>query len=90
VLQRQYDREAQTVILVTHSIEEALTLSDRVLVMSARPGRILHEARVPFARPRDAIALRSDSRFSALFAEVWDVLRDEVARARAAELEEAV
>jgi NitT/TauT family transport system ATP-binding protein len=90
VLLRQYDREAQTVILVTHSIEEALTLSDRVLVMSARPGRILHEVRVPFARPRDAIALRSDPRFSALFAEVWDVLRDEVARARAAELEEVV
>jgi NitT/TauT family transport system ATP-binding protein len=90
LLLRQYDREAQTVILVTHSIEEALTLSDRVLVMSARPGHILHEVHVPFARPRDVIALRSDPHFSALFAEVWDVLRDEVARARAAELEEVV
>jgi NitT/TauT family transport system ATP-binding protein len=57
--------------------------------MSARPGHILHEVRVPFERPRDAVALRTDSRFSALFAEIWDVLRDEVERARRAEYEEA-
>ncbi len=85
-LLRQWDREAKTVVFVTHSIEEALTLGDRVLVMSARPGRLIHEFRAPFARPRDAIALRSDPRFSAMFAEIWSVLRDEVERARAAEL----
>lgn len=79
------ERVAQTTILVTHSIEEALTLCDRVLVMSARPGRLLHEVRVPFGRPRDAIALRSVPGFSALVAEIWDVLRDEVERARLAE-----
>jgi NitT/TauT family transport system ATP-binding protein len=88
LLLQQWDRADQTVILVTHSIEEALTLCDRVLVMSARPGRILHDVRVPFERPRDAIALRTDQRFSALFSSIWDVLRDEVERARAAELEE--
>lgn len=73
---------AQTTILVTHSIEEALTLSDRVLVMSASPGRLLHEVVVPFARPRDVIALRSNPQFSSLVAEIWGVLRDEVERAR--------
>ncbi len=90
LLLRQWEQTRQTVLLVTHSIEEALTLSDRVLVMSARPGHILHEVPVPFARPRDAIGLRTDPRFSALFAEIWEVLRDEVERARSAEFEEAV
>jgi NitT/TauT family transport system ATP-binding protein len=85
-LLQQWERHAKTVVFVTHSIEEALTLGDRVFLMSARPGRLLHEVRVPFDRPRDAVALRTDPRFSALFAEVWDVLRDEVDRARAAEV----
>ncbi|NJK79977.1 MAG: ABC transporter ATP-binding protein [Chloroflexaceae bacterium] len=86
VLLEQYEQADQTVLIVTHSIEEALTLSDRVLIMSARPGRILAEVAVPFARPRDAIALRSDPAFSALVADIWGVLRSEVERARTAEL----
>jgi NitT/TauT family transport system ATP-binding protein len=79
-LLQQWERDRKTVVFVTHSIEEALTLGDRVLVMSARPGTLLHEVRVPFDRPRDAVALRTDARFSALFAEIWAVLRDEVGR----------
>lgn len=84
-LLEQCERNAKTVIFVTHSIEEALTLGDRVFIMSARPGKLLHEIEVPFERPRDAVALRTDPRFSALFADVWEVLRDEVDRARLAE-----
>jgi NitT/TauT family transport system ATP-binding protein len=87
LLLRQCEQASHTVVLVTHSIEEALTISDRVLVMSARPGRFLLEIEVPFARPRDAIALRSNPEFSALVADIWHVLRDEVERARAVELE---
>ncbi len=85
-LLQQWERSTKTVVFVTHSIEEALTLGDRVCVMSARPGRLLHEVRVPFTRPRDAVALRTDPRFSGLFAEIWGVLRDEVDRARADEV----
>ncbi len=81
-LLEQWERNTKTVIFVTHSIEEALTLGDRVYIMSARPGKLLHEVQVPFVRPRDAVALRTDPRFSTLFAEVWEVLRDEVDRAR--------
>jgi NitT/TauT family transport system ATP-binding protein len=84
-LLQQWERNTKTVIFVTHSIEEALTLGDRIFVMSARPGRLLREVAVPFARPRDAVQLRTDPRFSALFAEIWETLRDEVERARAAE-----
>jgi NitT/TauT family transport system ATP-binding protein len=84
-LLEQWEQSAKTVLFVTHSIEEALTLGDRVHVMSARPGRILHTAEVPFARPRDAAALRADPRFGQLYGQVWEVLRDEVERARAEE-----
>ena len=84
-LLEQWERNTKTVLFVTHSIEEALTLGDRVLVMSARPGRLIHEVQVPFERPRDAVALRTDPRFSTLFAEVWESLREEVARAQIAE-----
>ncbi|MDQ3929036.1 MAG: ABC transporter ATP-binding protein, partial [Chloroflexota bacterium] len=85
-LLEQWERNAKTVIFVTHSIEEALTLGDRVYVMSARPGKLLNEFRVPFERPRDAVALRTDPRFSTLFADIWDVLREEVDRARLSEM----
>ncbi len=85
LLLEQWEHNAKTVIFVTHSIEEALTLGDIVYVMSARPGQIIHQLQVPFARPRDAAALRADPRFGALYAQIWGVLRDEVERARAAE-----
>jgi NitT/TauT family transport system ATP-binding protein len=49
-----WEQNRTPVIFVTHDIEEAILLSDRVLVMSPRPGRIAAEYRVPFGRPRDA------------------------------------
>ena len=85
-LLQQWERTTKTVVFVTHSIEEALTLGDRIFVMSARPGTLIREVVVPFSRPRDAVALRTDPRFSALFAEIWDVLGVEVERARADEV----
>ncbi|WP_435798153.1 ABC transporter ATP-binding protein [Streptomyces decoyicus] len=66
-----------TTLFITHSLEEALVLGDRVLVMSARPGRIIAERRPPFGRPRTG-AVRDTSEFTALKAELWQLLRNEV------------
>ena len=79
-LLRIWSDTGKTVIFVTHSIEEALMLGDRVLVMTARPGRIAREVMVPFGRPRSLTDVRAHPAFAPLFQEIWSTLRDEVAR----------
>jgi NitT/TauT family transport system ATP-binding protein len=73
-----WNATGNTILFVTHSIDEALTLADRVLVMSARPGTIIAEETVTIPRPRDVVALRSDPHFGELFARIWSLLKDEV------------
>lgn len=69
--------EQRTVLFVTHSLEEAIILGDRVIVMSARPGRILADKRPPFPRPRTA-DIRESAEFAAFRGELWQLLRGEV------------
>lgn len=69
----------RTVIFVTHSLEEAILLSDRVVVMSARPGRVIDDMMIPFPRPR-AASLRASPEFGRIRAELWEHLRVEVER----------
>jgi NitT/TauT family transport system ATP-binding protein len=78
-----WEEQQQTVIFVTHDLAEALTLADRIVVLSARPGRIKEVFEVPFARPRNAIALRETPEYSALFSRVWHSLGEEFQRSRA-------
>jgi NitT/TauT family transport system ATP-binding protein len=59
-LQRIWSARQITTMLITHSVDEALFLADRVVVMSGRPGRILREVKVPFGRPRDPAVMRSE------------------------------
>jgi NitT/TauT family transport system ATP-binding protein len=73
-LERMWHGEHKTVVFITHDIEEALFLADRVLVMSARPGRIIADVDVDAARPR-ATAWRSAPEFAALKGRIWDLLR---------------
>lgn len=70
-----------TTLFVTHSLDEALFLSDRIVVMGARPGRILEVFDVPFDRPRAAHDIRADPEYAMLRAELWRLLETELEKA---------
>ena len=71
------DRKA--VLFVTHDLEEAIGLADRVVIMSAGPSaRIIGDWRVPLSRPRDITEVRLTKAFHDLHREIWDALKDEV------------
>jgi NitT/TauT family transport system ATP-binding protein len=88
-LLRIWDETRKTVLFITHSIDEALVLGDRVLVMSAHPGRIIDDMRVDFPRPRSVLDVKSQPEFSELSRRIWGSLRDEVIRAKELEVNEA-
>jgi NitT/TauT family transport system ATP-binding protein len=73
VLMKMWEEHHRTAIFVTHSIREAVYLSDRVLVMSQRPGRIVADVRIPFARPR-----RLEIEETAEFNEICGYLRSKI------------
>jgi NitT/TauT family transport system ATP-binding protein len=85
-LVRIWEETGKTVVYVTHSIEEALLLGDRCVVMTAQPGRIKQIIEVPFPHPRDLLALSASADFGRLKLDIWRVLEDEVNRARAEEV----
>jgi NitT/TauT family transport system ATP-binding protein len=76
-----WERERQTVLFVTHDLGEALTLSSRIILLSARPGRLKEDFAVPFARPRDAVSLRETEEFGRLYSHIWHSLGQEFRRA---------
>lgn len=80
-LLRIWEESGKTVLFITHSIDEALVLADRILVMTARPGRIKAEIPVPFERPRHVLEVKSDPRYGAMVNRIWDILGEEVTRA---------
>jgi len=69
-----------TILFVTHDVDEALFLADRVLIMSARPGRIREHLHVPFERPRDIEDLAADPEFGQLRKRVLHIIREEAYR----------
>jgi NitT/TauT family transport system ATP-binding protein len=70
-----WQREQKTVIFVTHSMDEAVYLSDRVVVMTPRPGKVAEILDVPLPRPRMAEDVRRDPRFVDLTNYIWDSLK---------------
>jgi NitT/TauT family transport system ATP-binding protein len=72
-----WDRTKKTVIFVTHSIEEAAYLSDRVIIMSARPGKTKTSIRINLPRPRD-YEMRLSAKFNEIKAEIWNALKEEL------------
>lgn len=80
-LLRIWGKIKTTVIFVTHSIDEAIFLADRVVVMTARPGAVKEIIDIDLPRPRDG-DIRASTAFNDYRARVWDVLRDEVNKAQ--------
>lgn len=76
-----WQRSRKTVLFVTHQLEEAAYLGDRVIVLGARPGRVRATVDVGFARPR-ALELKHTPEFAAKVDELWHLIRDEVLSAR--------
>ena len=76
----------KTVVYVTHSLEEALLLGDRVVLLTARPGRVGQVFTVDLGRPR-GLEVRGSPAYGALLDTIWSELREEVVRAMAEERE---
>lgn len=74
VLMNLWSVHRRTVVFVTHDLAEAVALSDRVIVMSARPGRILADVPIDLPRPRSVRALQKDHRFHDYYAQLWSFL----------------
>ena len=75
---------SQTALLITHNLSEAITLSDRVLVMSFRPGRIKRTLNIDLPRPRGGAVIASD-RFAGYLGTLWDELKVEAAKGMVAQ-----
>jgi NitT/TauT family transport system ATP-binding protein len=88
-LLRIWDETKKTVLFITHSVDEAVTLGDRIMVMTANPGRQKVLIDVPFERPRNVLELRAQPRYGELVFNIWSHLRDEVQRAKAQEADKA-
>lgn len=66
-----------TVLFVTHDIAEAILLSDRILVLGARPGHLRKEIVVDLPRPRDVVHVQFTDRFAEIYDEIWETLKSE-------------
>ncbi|WP_328813737.1 ABC transporter ATP-binding protein [Nonomuraea cypriaca] len=77
-LLRIWERTAGgTVLFITHQIDEAIFLADRIIVLTARPGRMKDIIDVPFARPRD-LEVKRTAEFGALYDHIWKMIEEEV------------
>lgn len=69
-----WERTRKTVVFITHGIEEAITLADRVVVLSKGPGTVKAVIPIEFPRPRDAVKLRGERLFGEYVVKIWDLL----------------
>ncbi|MDG0792633.1 ABC transporter ATP-binding protein [Cohnella ginsengisoli] len=81
-LLRIWEATGKTIIFITHGIEEAVYLGQRVAIMTSRPGRIKRVIDIPFESRRSEEDLRSNPDFVKLRHEIWELLKDEVSRAQ--------
>jgi NitT/TauT family transport system ATP-binding protein len=83
-LLRIWNQTHKTVLFITHQIDEAVYLSDRVIVMSARPGRIIADLRIEIARPRQ-LAVKRSPRFLDYVDQIWNLIESQVKRTMVAD-----
>lgn len=76
VLLNLWQREQRTIVFITHDLSEAVSMSDRVIVMSSRPGRIIADVPINLGRPRSVRALQKDPAYHELYAHVWTKLEE--------------
>ncbi|MCA0058057.1 MULTISPECIES: ABC transporter ATP-binding protein [unclassified Mesorhizobium] len=82
LLLKLWSDDRKAVMFVTHDLEEAIALADRVVVMSAGPSaRIIGDFPIPLARPRDISEIRLEPRFQELHRDIWHMLKKEVLKA---------
>jgi NitT/TauT family transport system ATP-binding protein len=74
VLVDLWSAEQRTILFVTHDLAEAVALSDRVIVMSPRPGKVVADVAIDLPRPRLVRALQQQPHFHALCAKLWSML----------------
>ena len=86
-LLRIWEEHKKTVVFITHSVDEAVALGDRIMVMTAQPGKVKTFVPVPLARPRNILELQKTPQYGELIHHIWSSLRDEVHRARQQEEE---
>jgi len=77
-----WEEHKKTVVFITHSVDEAVLLGDRVMVMTAQPGRLKLLVPIPLKRPRNIMELQGAREYGDLVHRIWADLRDEVQRAR--------
>ena len=75
-LTRLWERTGKTIVFVTHDIEEAVYLGDRVVVLSARPGRIREEVKIDLPRPR-GLEIKKSMQCHEYRNHIWDLIRSE-------------
>jgi NitT/TauT family transport system ATP-binding protein len=74
-LLKAWEGSGKTLVFVTHDLTEAISIADRVIVMSARPGRIRAVENIELGRPRDVFSIRFEPRFGEYFERLWNALR---------------
>jgi NitT/TauT family transport system ATP-binding protein len=79
-LLRIWESSKKTIVFITHSLDEAIYLSDRVAVMTSRPGKVKEILNIPLSRPR-SFEIRNTEEFVKLRQIAWNILKDEVQHA---------
>lgn len=85
-LLRIWEMTQKTTVFITHSIDEALCLGDRVMVMTAHPGKVKTIIDIDLPRPREIATIRTTAHYNELYQKIWLSLREEVLRCKTDEL----